>query len=76
MPCTYIKLADGNVAIVRHAKARAPKCRFCFKPSTKLCDAVVGKTLGGEAITCDAPICIDCARQVGPDKDFCPKHSS
>lgn len=76
MVCSTVKLPDGTVAIVRHAKARAPKCRFCFLTSTKLCDAIVGKTLGGDPITCDAPICNTHARRVGPDKDFCPKHAA
>ena len=75
MPCTTIKFPDGTVAIVRHARVRQPKCQFCPRESSKMCDAVVGKTLGGESITCDARCCTDCARQVGSDKDFCPKHA-
>jgi hypothetical protein len=75
MPCSWLKLPGGGVAIVKHGKSRAPRCKFCPLTSTKLCDAIVGKTLGGEAITCDAPICSTCARNVGPEKDFCPNHS-
>jgi hypothetical protein len=74
MPCSWIKLPGGGVAIVKHSKMRAPKCRFCPARSTKLCDGLVGETLGGELITCDAPICNAHARRVGPDKDFCPDH--
>lgn len=73
MTCSVIKLADGTVAIVKHSN-RTMRCGFCRASSTKLCDAVVGKTLGGEVITCDKPICDGCARRVGPNKDFCPKH--
>lgn len=75
MVCSMIKLPGGGVAFVKHSAARTVKCRFCYQRSSKLCDAVIGKTLGGEDITCDAPICGNHARVVGPDKDFCPKHS-
>jgi len=75
MPCSWIKLPGGEVAIVKHAKGRTRKCGFCSLSSTKLCDAIVGKTLAGDPITCDTPMCDSHARQVGPDKDFCPKHS-
>jgi hypothetical protein len=75
MPCSVIKLPGGFTAIVRHAKRRMPKCRFCDRPSTSLCDGVRGYTLGGGTITCDAPICDSCRQHVEPgDKDFCPNH--
>jgi hypothetical protein len=89
MPCSHIKLPDGTVAIVKHAKARNPRCKFCparlarvgrandgslESAATLLCDFEVGRTLGGDPITCDAPVCVHCAKRVGPDKDFCPKH--
>lgn len=80
MPCSHIKLPDGTVAIVRHSAARHPRCKFCpvddkrqACDATLLCDFVVGKTFGGEELTCSAPICTHCARRVG-DKDICPKH--
>ena len=75
MPCSTIKLPDGTVAIVKHAKARDPRCRFCSgaHPATQLCDAVIGHTLGGAEITCDARVCVVCAQREG-EKDFCPKH--
>jgi hypothetical protein len=82
MPCSMITLPDGTIAIVKHAKARFPRCRFCpvdhlhqACDATLLCDFVVGKTLAGAEITCDAPVCTHCAKHVGTDKDFCPKHS-
>jgi hypothetical protein len=80
MPCSRIKLPDGTVAIVRHAKQRFPKCKFCpdqfsAADATLLCDFEIGRTLGGEPITCDAKFCEGCGRSVGPDKDFCPKHA-
>lgn len=74
MPCTRVDLGNGSVALVKHGKPRAPKCRYCRKMSTKLCDAIVGQTLGGSDITCDAPICDDHATSRGGASDFCPKH--
>jgi len=77
MPCSHIKLPDGSVAIVKHAAARVPRCKFCHgafaQPATLLCDFEAARTLGGASITCDARVCRHCARHVG-DKDFCPKH--
>jgi hypothetical protein len=76
MPCSRVTFPDGSVAIVKHAKTRAPRCRFCSKGSSKLCDFEVAKTLAGVPITCDAPICGACARPApNPNQDFCPKHS-
>ena len=81
MPCVPFKLPDGTVAIVKMAKQRFPRCRFCPQdrpfdpplPATQLCDGVISKTLGGGEITCDAKVCTRCAQQIG-EKDFCPKH--
>ena len=84
MACSHIKLPDGTVAIVKHAPQRFPQCKFCHlrfrwdgrtHPANLLCDFVIGTTLGGDPITCDAKVCSKCAKRVGPDKDFCPKHS-
>jgi hypothetical protein len=91
MPCSRINMPGGGVAIVKHAAARYPRCKFCqgrlermgrglhdgslIEKATLLCDFEVGKTLGGDPITCDAPVCAKCATRVG-DKDFCPKHRS
>ncbi len=84
MPCSHIKLPDGTVAIVKHSASRGPMCKFCHlrfrwdgrtHQATLLCDFVIGTTLGGDPITCDAKVCSKCAKRVGPDKDFCPKHS-
>ena len=74
MPCEWVKLEDGTVALVRYAKSCAAKCAFCMRPHTKLCDMEIGRTLLGEPITCDAKMCDTHARQVGPNKDYCPKH--
>lgn len=70
MPCTHF--AGG---IVCYSRPRRKRCKFCCALSpgnfvSRLCDFEVapGKT-------CDAEMCIDCARPVGPDIDFCPDHS-
>jgi len=82
MTCSIVKLPGGGTAIVKHSPARFPKCKFCrtrhywdgwTQPATLLCDFEVGRTLGGDVLTCDTPVCVHCARRVG-DKDFCPKH--
>jgi len=84
MPCSYVKLQDGTVAIVKHAPAGKPRCKFCphrFRwdgrthTATLLCDFEIGRTLGGEPITCDAKICVKCAKTVGTNRHFCPRHS-
>lgn len=75
MTCSIVKLPGGGTAIVKHAPHRRPRCKFCngSLSATLLCDFEVGRTLGGEPITCDAPVCVQCARRVG-DNDFCPRH--
>lgn len=76
MPCSAVKLPGGVTAIVCHrgGPSRFPKCRFCKSaPAELLCDFEIGRTLGGEPITCDAKVCHACAwRSCG--KDFCPEH--
>jgi hypothetical protein len=74
MPCHRVDLGNGAVAIVKTGKPRAPKCRFCRKASTTLCDEVIGKTLGGAEITCDAPCCPDHSQNLGGEQDRCPRH--
>ena len=69
MPCSWVKLPGGGVAIVKHAKPRAKKCRGCGAPAPLLCD---WKIAPGK--TCDAPVCEECALEVGPEKHLCPAH--
>jgi hypothetical protein len=75
MPCSRIKLPDGTVAIVKHAKGWAPRCRFCPERSIRLCDFALARTLAGAEITCDAPVCGSCSVTVGQDRHYCVKHS-
>ena len=72
MPCEH-----RNGMIICSRARRVPPCKFCsgFKPSTKLCDFVLGEGSGGKsAVTCDAPMCDRHATNVGPNKDYCPIH--
>jgi hypothetical protein len=74
MPCVRFDMPGGGVAIVKVGKPRAPKCKFCRKASTKLCDAVVAHTLGGQEMKCDAPICDEHATNRGGASNSCPRH--
>ena len=42
----------------------------CCAISQFLCDYKLA-----DGHTCDAPLCPDCAAQVGPDRHFCPVHA-
>ena len=70
MTCDIRKTADGQFAAVICSKGnRAPKCRWCAKTSTKLCDYPLSRSH-----TCDAPMCDDHAKHQGPNVDTCPDH--
>ena len=67
MPCEF----RGNTIICSRG-SRAPKCEWCHRTSTKLCDyPVAGEKTG---TTCDAPMCDRHATNVGPNRDYCPPH--
>jgi hypothetical protein len=74
--CTRVKLPSGGTAIICGPAAAPRKCSFCYRArtATLLCDAIVGRTLGGTPFTCDAPICPQCAKEVGPNEHRCPRH--
>ncbi len=65
----WIRL-DAETVVHICDRGRSKKCASCGKRSgkMKLCDFPVD---GG---TCDAECCSACARHVGPDRDYCPKH--
>jgi hypothetical protein len=69
--CKYQRRGLG-VAFVRYANPRMKKCRWCERPSTKLCDFVVSPP---EQRTCNAPMCDAHAKRVGPNLDHCPEHA-
>lgn len=47
----------------------------CGRMSVALCDHPVGHTLGGNPLTCDAPMCDKHRASVGPNRDHCPRHN-
>lgn len=73
MPCTPIKLPGGGVAIActrGRRPRRTPDCSCCTqREGPLLCDFPIGN-----GKTCDKPLCRDCARRVGPNRDYCPSH--
>jgi len=68
MPCTVIKSGDLTAIVCTRGQRKPPRCRWCRKPGTLLCDGPARKGGG----TCDARICPDHATNVGPDRDLCP----
>lgn len=69
MPCSVLKLPNGTVAIVKHARGRRTRCACCPAWSGFLCDFELapGKS-------CDRPLCGRHAIPVGPDRHVCPTH--
>jgi len=59
----------------REAPSARRRCKWCSAWSTKLCD---GPRAHNPAIvshqrkTCDAPMCDEHAKSIGPDRDLCP----
>lgn len=75
MQCRAVKVGEVT-AIVCGKFKEAAKCRWCGRPSTKLCDYPLssrGELADGK--TCDAPMCDAHARNAGPNKDLCPEHA-
>lgn len=74
--CDYVDLPGGGKAIVRFSGKRPPKCGWCARTSSKLCDAIVSPP---EQVThkrtCDAPICDQCTTSAGRNRDLCPMHA-
>jgi hypothetical protein len=64
--CVEVRMPDGAVALVR---MQIKRCQYCTRPHTRLCDYPT------ETGTCDAPLCGQHARRVGPDRDYCPAHA-
>jgi hypothetical protein len=75
--CEWITLPDGTKAIVRFSGKRPAACRWCGKPSTKLCDFRLSHpSQVTHKRTCDAPMCDQHAKSVGTNLDFCPDHAN
>jgi hypothetical protein len=67
--CKWVKLPDGNTAILTGNFPRPKDCA-CGKPSTRLCDWIIGR-----GRTCDAPLCDACTSSPAKDKDLCKRHA-
>ena|GEM_PF-3077420 len=64
-------------AIICRSGRAARRCAYCASAATKLCDFVMGVTIGGTELTCDKPLCRSHAysKRGQKGKDFCMKHS-
>jgi hypothetical protein len=77
MPCEVITKPNGVYAIINRAAAKPEPCPFCReRPAVKLCDFRVAVGDVGHTRTCDAAMCVRCAKPVRPNVDFCPDHAS
>jgi hypothetical protein len=75
MPCTHVKLPNGDYAIVcTRDRLKVEKCVTCNRPATLLCDYQVKRN--GRAGTCDRHICARCSESQGPEKDYCLAHAA
>lgn len=70
-PCHVGKVGDATVILCTRGRRRSRKCCVpgCPRDADRLCDADIGQR------TCDAPICTQHAKRIGPDRDLCPKHA-
>ena len=69
MESKVFRTAEGSI-VIACSRTKRKDCSVCTqRRGDLLCDFVKpnGKT-------CDAPLCRDCAKRVGPNKDFCPTH--
>lgn len=75
--CLKMQMPDGTVGIICGTRGRTKHCA-CGRAADLLCDwKMKEQTISGIPVvkgTCDAPICPQHAKQVGPDKHLCPQH--
>ena len=62
-------IINGIRVFVDAGAALPRRCVRCQAPSEFLCDYPVVK-----GVTCDAPLCPACAKEIGPDRHYCPLH--
>lgn len=73
MTCEFIEHSSGARMIVCSRTSGKEKCKWCGKPTEKLCDFPV--TRDGKKTTCDAKMCSGCTKKVGKNIDYCPPHA-
>jgi hypothetical protein len=73
MPCHHVDLGNGTRAIIC-TRGRTQRCKYCGRPSTKLCDWPLAGEKKGK--TCDIPMCERCAAHIEPDTDYCKAHNA
>lgn len=64
--CQHVQLPSGQVALVRRS---VPKCAYCHRAHTRLCDHEIA---GGK--TCDRRMCDLHAKRTGSNRDLCQEH--
>lgn len=70
MKCQRTSVAEG-FAFVCGMQTRRRTCSSCGElAATKLCDGPLHLTTKRK--TCDAPLCVKCARHRAGDVDYCP----
>jgi len=70
MACHYLYKHGQFLGVVCEGREKRQFCA-CGRVSDLLCDWKVKTKKSG---TCDAPICRQCALEVGPDKHLCKAH--
>lgn len=70
MACEIVKLENGFRAIVcTRGRRSSPKCS-CGRRADFVCDWKIRP-----AMTCDAPVCAECAVSPAKDKHICPERA-
>jgi len=74
MGCDKFDLGGATLIVCsRGQRQRRCSTAGCQNRASLLCDFAV--TRKGKAGTCDRPVCKPCAKNVGPDRDYCAAHA-
>ena len=81
MACRIMQLPEGRSAIICGGRGSLPKCSYCSRRGTQLCDFPTGNEEPGMDGTCSKPVCEKCTRKGAtlgedgkPKYDFCKEH--
>lgn len=78
MPCEYVTLPGGVVALACGARRRRTRpCAYCGGRSSRLCDFPILRVVAGheQKGPCDVPLCDRCTTRIGGDGDLCRAHA-